>query len=141
MLPYWNGQGLASPKYGNIAIEKLIDKMIQAEEKFMECINSKTPPPLTSGDYTEIYDIEFLDAAFEYAAIDKQIIELTAKKEGIKQKLLTFSEGKNCIGGGVKITQNKRKGSIDFLNIPELTNIDLEQYRGPEKTYTTINIL
>jgi chemotaxis protein CheD len=28
MLPFWNGQGLASPKYGNIAIEKLIDKMI-----------------------------------------------------------------------------------------------------------------
>lgn len=29
MLPYWNGQGLASPKYGNIAIEKLIEKMVQ----------------------------------------------------------------------------------------------------------------
>ncbi|MDP4207892.1 MAG: chemotaxis protein CheD [Bacteroidota bacterium] len=28
MLPLWNGQGLASPKYGNIAIEKLIDKML-----------------------------------------------------------------------------------------------------------------
>lgn len=28
MLPYWNGQGLASPKYGNIAIDRLIDKMI-----------------------------------------------------------------------------------------------------------------
>ena len=27
MLPLWNGQGLASPKYGNIAIVKLIDKM------------------------------------------------------------------------------------------------------------------
>ena len=27
MLPYWNGEGLASPKYGNIAIEKLLDKM------------------------------------------------------------------------------------------------------------------
>lgn len=27
MLPLWNGQGLASPKYGNIAIEKLIKKM------------------------------------------------------------------------------------------------------------------
>ncbi len=24
MLPLWNGQGLASPRYGNIAIEKLI---------------------------------------------------------------------------------------------------------------------
>ena len=29
MLPLWNGQGLASPRYGNIAIEKLIDQMIE----------------------------------------------------------------------------------------------------------------
>lgn len=28
MLPFWNGQGLASPKYGNIAIQKLIEKML-----------------------------------------------------------------------------------------------------------------
>lgn len=27
MLPLWNGQGLASPKYGNIAIERLVEKM------------------------------------------------------------------------------------------------------------------
>ncbi|MES2760882.1 MAG: chemotaxis protein CheD [Bacteroidota bacterium] len=27
MLPYWNGEGLASPKYGNIANEKLIEKL------------------------------------------------------------------------------------------------------------------
>ncbi len=30
MLPLWNGQGLASPKFGNIAIEKLLDKLLQA---------------------------------------------------------------------------------------------------------------
>lgn len=28
MLPLWNGNGLASPKYGNIAIEKLIERML-----------------------------------------------------------------------------------------------------------------
>jgi chemotaxis protein CheD len=28
MLPFWNGTGLASPKYGNIAIQKLLDKML-----------------------------------------------------------------------------------------------------------------
>lgn len=27
MLPLWNGQGLASPRYGNIAIKKLLDNM------------------------------------------------------------------------------------------------------------------
>ncbi len=29
MLPLWNGQGLASPKFGNIAIIKLLDKMLE----------------------------------------------------------------------------------------------------------------
>ena len=28
MLPLWNGNGLASPKYGNIANERLIERMI-----------------------------------------------------------------------------------------------------------------
>lgn len=30
MLPLWNGRELASPKYGNIAIQKLLEKMIEA---------------------------------------------------------------------------------------------------------------
>ncbi|MBQ5513223.1 MAG: chemotaxis protein CheD [Bacteroidales bacterium] len=29
MLPTWNGMELASPKYGNIAIERLTEKMLQ----------------------------------------------------------------------------------------------------------------
>lgn len=29
MLPLWNGEGLASPRFGNIAIGKLIDRMIE----------------------------------------------------------------------------------------------------------------
>lgn len=29
MLPFWNGNGLASPKYGNIATEKLVEKMLR----------------------------------------------------------------------------------------------------------------
>lgn len=27
MLPLWNGQGLASPRYGNIAVKKLVEEM------------------------------------------------------------------------------------------------------------------
>lgn len=33
MLPLWNGEGLASPKYGNIAIDKLLEKMLSAGAK------------------------------------------------------------------------------------------------------------
>lgn len=33
MLPFWNGKGLASPKYGNIAVEKLVEKMLYLGSK------------------------------------------------------------------------------------------------------------
>lgn len=33
MLPLWNGEGLASPRYGNIAIQKLIEKMLRLGSK------------------------------------------------------------------------------------------------------------
>ncbi|HBX49881.1 MAG: chemotaxis protein CheD [Bacteroidetes bacterium RIFOXYA12_FULL_35_11] len=33
MLPLWNGEGLASPKYGNIAIKKLIEQMLMLGSK------------------------------------------------------------------------------------------------------------
>ncbi len=33
MLPFWNGKELASPKYGNIAIESLVKKMEQLGSK------------------------------------------------------------------------------------------------------------
>jgi chemotaxis protein CheD len=33
MLPLWNGEGLASPKYGNIANEKLLEKMLYLGSK------------------------------------------------------------------------------------------------------------
>src|SRR5258708_2971389 len=29
MLPLWNGEGLASPKYGNIANDKLFERMLR----------------------------------------------------------------------------------------------------------------
>jgi len=37
MLPVWTGDGLATPKYGNIAIEKLIERMtaIGADQKHL----------------------------------------------------------------------------------------------------------
>ncbi|UCH14425.1 MAG: chemotaxis protein CheD [Bacteroidales bacterium] len=38
MLPYWNGEGLASPKYGNIAINKLIKEMVKNGSKRLNLV-------------------------------------------------------------------------------------------------------
>jgi len=44
MLPFWNGEGLASPKYGNIAISKLVKKMLD-----MGCSKGKLKAKIFGG--------------------------------------------------------------------------------------------
>jgi chemotaxis protein CheD len=44
MLPLWNGQGLASPKYGNIAIERLVEKMLS-----MGCLKNNLQAKIFGG--------------------------------------------------------------------------------------------
>jgi chemotaxis protein CheD len=38
MMPFWNGEGLASPKYGNISIEALVENMIQMGSHQKDCV-------------------------------------------------------------------------------------------------------
>lgn len=73
MLPYWEGNGLASPKYGNIAIEKLIDKMLQRGCK-IENLEAKV---FGGGDV-----IDFKENVFQIGArnIDVAIDILNEKK-------------------------------------------------------------
>lgn len=33
LLPFWNGEGLKTPKYGNVAVPSLIEKMLQLGSK------------------------------------------------------------------------------------------------------------
>ena len=38
MMPFWNGEGLASPKYGNISIEVLLENMLEAGAHQKDCV-------------------------------------------------------------------------------------------------------
>jgi chemotaxis protein CheD len=75
MLPFWNGSGLASPKYGNIAMEQLIQKM-----KNMRSCQEDMVAKVFGG-------ARMLQGQSEYFNIGKRNIELAIqmlRKENIK---------------------------------------------------------
>lgn len=55
MLPLWNGVGLASPKYGNVAIEKLIAKMVMLGSKK----NNLTAKVFGGGEVLETSSVQY----------------------------------------------------------------------------------
>lgn len=104
MLPLWNGEGLASPKYGNIAIEKLIEKMVS-----IGCKKSNLQAKVFGGG-------NVIKSAHPDYAIGKRNIELAftmLKDEGIN--IVASSTGGNC---GRKIIFNTYTGEVlhQFLN-------------------------
>ena len=75
MLPFWNGQGLASPKYGNIAIEKLIDQMLR---------NGSRKENLIAKVFGGGEVIDTSSNLFNIGKRNIEIAEVMLKEEGIK---------------------------------------------------------
>ena len=65
MLPYWNGEGLASAKYGNIAMEKLLNKMIALGGK-IENFEAKIFGGANQSNFSMPIGVRNRDAAIEF---------------------------------------------------------------------------
>lgn len=50
-------------------------------------------------------------------------------------QLVEKSEHKESYGGGFKLEQIVRKGSVDYKAIPEIQDVDLDRYRKADSMY------
>jgi chemotaxis protein CheD len=81
MLPLWNGEGLASPKYGNIAIEKLVEKMLSRGSR-REDLVAKVFGGKDQTDKNSMFDIGRRNALLAEEMLKEYRIELIAKSLG-----------------------------------------------------------
>jgi chemotaxis protein CheD len=98
MLPLWNGEGLASPRYGNIAIEKLFDKMISLGSKKVNIVAK-----VFGGG-------EVIDTETKYFQIGERNINIA--KEILEEKRIPIVS--SSVGGkyGRKIIMNTVTGKV-----------------------------
>ncbi len=75
MMPFWNGDGLASPKYGNIAIEKLINSML-----YLGCSRQNLVAKVFGGGAV----LKSCDGIFNIGERNIQVQEELLRQEGIR---------------------------------------------------------
>ncbi len=98
MLPYWNGQGLASPKYGNIAIPRLIEKLISMGSKKNHLVAKVFGGGEVIETSSQIFNIGYRNIALAEEILHKYDIPVIAKSTGGKY--------------GRKITFNTKNGIV-----------------------------
>lgn len=112
--------------------------LLPALKKFWDCLINRREPEFQEGDFKDQSSYEWMVAASEWENLGAQIRSLTELQESIKKKLVKMADGKNSVGGGIKVIKAKRKGTVSYAEIPELKIVDLDHYRKPDTEYWMI---
>jgi putative phage-type endonuclease len=118
-----------------------IEKMIEEELKFYECLQKKSPPEPEPDDYVERDDDLWKQAVDEWIAVKCNLTNYERQEEQLRKKLIFLAGESNAKGAGISLCQVNRKGNIDYAKIPELKNIDLEKYRKETSSSWRISCL
>lgn len=105
MLPFWNGEGLATPKYGNIAMEKLLNKMLSIGCRRENLVAKLFGGANVSGTGLEVFMIGDRNITLALEMLDEFRIPVVARDVGgrVGRKIIMNSEtGVVLVGKGRK---------------------------------------
>lgn len=110
--------------------EEYCQKLLDNEKEFWNYLQNLEPPPLCDRDFIEKNDSLWFNTTSEWKKVHAQLKSLEEYEEELRKKMIIMCNGKNCRGNNVKSSFYVRKGNINYKNIPEIKNVDLEQYRN-----------
>lgn len=117
--------------------KKLLAKMM----KFWKCVQEDTEPELTDKDFKSVKNKDIHNLLLEWKASKDNLQILEKRLESLKSKILEYEEikGSRVKVGQFRVSVTNRKGNIQYSKIPELSGVDLENYRGKSSCYQTIS--
>jgi len=105
---------------------KIFSNVFPIVEAFWEHLKNKTPPD----HIEERNDTLWCDGAKHYLEIRRRLKELETAEEDQRKFLIDLAQSKSCKGGGLVVKTSTSKGKIDYSRIPQLSGVNLEEYRG-----------
>lgn len=121
--------------------EKLIKKIIQKGEAFMEMVRSGKIPELSARDTLFITDPRQVAIFQKLKTLKEQRDSIEAEYTELDKLVKSMASHPKVRCGNVTVTEATRSGSIDYLKIPEVKALAeeyLEKFRKRSSTYKTI---
>ena len=85
MLPYWNGDGLESPKYGNVAIVQLFSKMLEFGAKKEDIVCKIFGGAEVLSEKSSVFKIGQRNIELAYQVLNEMNISVVNSSTGGKQ--------------------------------------------------------
>jgi putative phage-type endonuclease len=115
------------------------EDLIKFEGAFVERLATDTPPALNERDGLQIRTGVWKRHAQEWVKLDKRIKDLKDKQKLHAKRLIEISDNVPVARGyGVVVKNTVRKGTPNYKAIPELSEVDLDQYRPKSRINSTV---
>lgn len=152
---YWCDKGMAVDK-GDLRYVKVEPDIKWIAETYLpqmlyfrDCVVNDKAPEMTDADARFVKGKEHLDVVAKFIEVNKRLDEAAAvvsaieeEYEKIEAELLEIAGPavKTIFGDtGVSLTRSWKKGNVQYAQIPELKDVDLEKYRAPSSPTKKFN--
>lgn len=108
--------------------------ILDAWTEYTNCIDNFKIPALTDKDKVERLDDEFCEKAARFKELKAQEKAIKKELDALKKDLIKLADGKPTKGAGVSVYPIAGRETIDYKSIPELQDIDLDQYKKQGKS-------
>lgn len=109
--------------------DEYIKRLNKAELEFYQCMVDFEPPSMDERDYLFRDDAAWEEKAKQWIAINSRIKELELAEDSIRKDLIHLASSRNSQGAGIRVRKSIRKGRVDYTQIPELKDVNLDIYR------------
>lgn len=110
--------------------QSYIDQLFQKEKEFWALVQNGTPPALTDRDKVSMEDNEeWLNVSEQWKNACGILKDLEEKEKSLRQKMIELSDGRSSQGNGVSLCKSFVKGAVDYSKVPQLSGVDVDQYR------------
>lgn len=116
-------------------------RYLKKAHDFWRCIQTKTPPPLTDADFKVVRQKKLIALLDFYKTLLDDLDRLKKRSDSVKDEITTLvKEVKHprvrC--GDATITLVNKIGAVNYKDVPELNNVNLEKYRKKGSSYYKI---
>ncbi len=110
--------------------DTFIMNMLEAENKFWDCLQNLETPELTDQDFEIRNDEEWINQSTKWKHYNQQRKHYEEMERNSRSALIGIAGNTNCKGNGISISKIVRKGMIDYPKLIQDNKIEnLELYR------------
>ena len=86
-------------------------------------------------------DPRWRSVALQYRQVKARLDAAAAQERRLRGILGNLATTRRSFGWGVEVLKSFRRGTIDYAVVPQLSGVDLEEFRKPRIAVTKINLI